>query len=249
MGSEDLWLICSRRRSHRPRVGRRGSGRWRDAEPRRACRSWPRRAGTSSPKAATPARPLVRDRRALCASAQGLQRARPPLSGGWRERRRRPVQALHGERVSPLVGRDHEIGLLLDRFARLRRGRPGRAVGGRGRHPRQDDQIQLQVFDTGIAIAANRSPSTLDRIHSVRDQSPEAHGTGLVLATVKCAIERHLGAACVRSELGMGCTFWPSRRRRAAGGCRAAIGSIGFRHWRLLRQAPTVAPEAPKGHR
>ena len=77
----------------------------------------------------------VRAGRSRAAAAEGLRRAARGLAGRGRGRAEGRFEALHGRRLTPLVGREHELGILLERWALGQGGRrPGGAALGRAGH-------------------------------------------------------------------------------------------------------------------
>ncbi len=71
---------------------------------------------------------------------------------------------------------------------------------------RQDDQIILQVSDSGIGI----SPEDQTHIFETSFRSGQVNnisGTGLGLSIVRECVEAHRGTILVESELGKGTTF------------------------------------------
>ena len=113
------------RRPGRRRRGAGGGGRRRDAEPRRppagAGRSGDGRGRGRHPP---PVGPAVRASPISGAQhRRGLRRPGRRVPGGCcRETAESRFEALHGQHLTPLVGREHELGLLLDRWRRARDG-------------------------------------------------------------------------------------------------------------------------------
>lgn len=79
---------------------------------------------------------------------------------------------------------------------------PGGSVTVRISHT--DDEIQIQVEDTGIGIPATFLPVVFDRF---RQAHSGKGGTGLGLAIVKSLVEAHDGQVTVESEEGKGARF------------------------------------------
>ncbi len=72
----------------------------------------------------------------------------------------------------------------------------------------EDDQVVLEVADTGVGIPADELPSLFDRFHRVADSPARSReGTGLGLALVRELAELHGGTVAVRSRPGVGSTF------------------------------------------
>lgn len=72
----------------------------------------------------------------------------------------------------------------------------------------KDDQIRIQVKDTGIGIAQKLIPRIFERFYRVdKARSRNTGGTGLGLAIVKHIVEVHNGNIVVDSELNKGTTF------------------------------------------
>ncbi|MCP4359351.1 MAG: GAF domain-containing protein [Chloroflexi bacterium] len=69
-----------------------------------------------------------------------------------------------------------------------------------------NNQIQLQVSDTGIGIHPEDQAHLFDRFYRGKDSS-YISGTGLGLAIVKEIIELHQGEITVESQMGEGTTF------------------------------------------
>jgi signal transduction histidine kinase len=71
-----------------------------------------------------------------------------------------------------------------------------------------DEQVMLQVADTGIGIAAEHHERIFDRFYQVNGTLSRPHeGSGLGLALVKEIVESHRGTVAVESQLEQGCTF------------------------------------------
>jgi len=68
--------------------------------------------------------------------------------------------------------------------------------------------VQVEVTDTGVGIAADELPHVFDRFYRVdRSRSRATGGAGLGLAVVKYLVEAHGGRVWVRSAPGQGSTF------------------------------------------
>lgn len=73
---------------------------------------------------------------------------------------------------------------------------------------RQDDEIRIQVIDTGVGIAAVDQPHIFEKFYRVRgDHVAHIKGTGLGLALAKSIVEKHNGRIWLESILGEGSTF------------------------------------------
>jgi PAS domain S-box-containing protein len=71
----------------------------------------------------------------------------------------------------------------------------------------QDDQVRLDVRDTGPGIPPEAQPRVFERFYRVAGANTEARGTGLGLAIVKTIVEQHGGRVWVTSRVGQGSTF------------------------------------------
>jgi signal transduction histidine kinase len=71
----------------------------------------------------------------------------------------------------------------------------------------QDNQLVLQVQDSGFGIPADELPHVFDRFHRVVSHRKLAPGTGLGLAITKALVEAHDGHIEVTSEEGKGSCF------------------------------------------
>jgi signal transduction histidine kinase len=96
------------------------------------------------------------------------------------------------------------VGNLIENAVRYNR--PGGRVDVRAW--RSGDDVVLEVADTGIGIAEADKARVFERFYRVdRARSRAAGGTGLGLALVRHAAERHGGEVSVESVLGEGTTF------------------------------------------
>ncbi|HWQ46810.1 MAG TPA: ATP-binding protein [Longilinea sp.] len=71
----------------------------------------------------------------------------------------------------------------------------------------EEDQIIIQVTDTGIGIPPLDLPFIFDKFYRASNAHTETSGTGLGLAIVKSIVENHQGRIWVDSKLGEGTTF------------------------------------------
>ncbi len=72
----------------------------------------------------------------------------------------------------------------------------------------EDDQIVLEVSDTGIGISADQLERIFDRFYQVDGSTTRRYGgTGLGLALVKEIVQAHGGGVSVQSVLDQGTTF------------------------------------------
>jgi heavy metal sensor kinase len=72
----------------------------------------------------------------------------------------------------------------------------------------EDNQIVIEVADTGIGIPCESLSRVFDRFYRVdKSRSRELGGTGLGLSISKALVERHGGRIEVESALGKGSTF------------------------------------------
>jgi two-component system NtrC family sensor kinase len=73
---------------------------------------------------------------------------------------------------------------------------------------RHEDEIRVQVTDTGMGIPAADQPHIFDKFYRVRgDHVATIKGTGLGLALVKGIVEKHQGRVWLESVFGEGSTF------------------------------------------
>ncbi|MFJ8025152.1 sensor histidine kinase [Streptomyces sp. NPDC096311] len=72
----------------------------------------------------------------------------------------------------------------------------------------EDDQVVLEVADTGSGIAAEDLPSVFDRFwRAEKSRSRRTGGSGLGLSIVRQLVAAHGGGVAVASELGAGSVF------------------------------------------
>lgn len=72
----------------------------------------------------------------------------------------------------------------------------------------QDDEMRVQVIDTGLGIPASDQPHIFEKFYRVRgDHVADIKGTGLGLAITKGIVEKHQGRIWLESVFGQGSTF------------------------------------------
>ena len=71
----------------------------------------------------------------------------------------------------------------------------------------QDDQVRLDVSDTGPGIPVEAQARVFERFYRVARSTNDIEGTGLGLAIVKSIVEQHGGRVWVTSVVGQGSTF------------------------------------------
>jgi PAS domain S-box-containing protein len=71
----------------------------------------------------------------------------------------------------------------------------------------RDDQVRLDVKDTGPGIPQEAQARLFERFYRVPNMSTDIHSTGLGLAIVKSIIDQHGGRVWVTSIAGQGSTF------------------------------------------
>jgi signal transduction histidine kinase len=71
----------------------------------------------------------------------------------------------------------------------------------------RDDELCVQVQDSGYGIPAEELPYVFDRFHRVSSHQKLAAGTGLGLAITKAFVEAHGGHIEVTSKMEQGSTF------------------------------------------
>jgi PAS domain S-box-containing protein len=71
-----------------------------------------------------------------------------------------------------------------------------------------DDALLCEVSDTGPGIAAEDLPKLFRRFSQLPSGAAKVGGTGLGLSICKAIVEAHGGRIGVRSQVGVGSTFW-----------------------------------------
>ncbi len=71
----------------------------------------------------------------------------------------------------------------------------------------QDDQVRVDVRDTGPGIPPEAQARVFERFYRVPSSATDERGTGLGLAIVKSIVEQHGGRVWVTSVVGQGSTF------------------------------------------
>ncbi len=71
----------------------------------------------------------------------------------------------------------------------------------------QDDELYIEVADTGIGIPPEAQTRLFERFYRVPHQDRAIRGSGLGLAIVKSVVEQHGGRVFVQSKVGQGSTF------------------------------------------
>jgi two-component system, OmpR family, sensor histidine kinase NblS len=69
-------------------------------------------------------------------------------------------------------------------------------------------KVRIEVVDTGIGIDAEDQEAIFDRFFRVENRVHTLEGTGLGLSIVRNIMERHQSQVQLRSEVGVGTTFW-----------------------------------------
>jgi signal transduction histidine kinase len=73
----------------------------------------------------------------------------------------------------------------------------------------ENDQIKVEVSDTGIGIPEEALPRIFDEFYRAKNaKAMEMEGTGLGLAIAKDVVEKHGGQISVESAVGEGSTFY-----------------------------------------
>jgi len=68
--------------------------------------------------------------------------------------------------------------------------------------------VRVEVEDTGCGIPAEDCDRVFDRFYRVEDKVHTLEGTGLGLSIVRNIIEKHHSTIHIKSEVGVGTTFW-----------------------------------------
>jgi signal transduction histidine kinase len=72
----------------------------------------------------------------------------------------------------------------------------------------KDDEVHIQVIDSGIGIPAADQPRIFEKFYRVRGEHVASiKGTGLGLAITKSIVEKHNGRVWLESVFGKGSTF------------------------------------------
>mgnify|MGYP002623998418 FL=1 len=71
----------------------------------------------------------------------------------------------------------------------------------------RDNELCVQVQDSGYGIPVDELPFVFDRFHRVSSHQKLAAGTGLGLAITRAFVEAHEGRIEVTSKMDMGSTF------------------------------------------
>ncbi|NJM46112.1 MAG: HAMP domain-containing protein [Alkalinema sp. RU_4_3] len=83
---------------------------------------------------------------------------------------------------------------------------PPEALTNRGTEPTA--KVRIEVVDTGIGIDAEDQEAIFDRFFRVENRVHTLEGTGLGLSIVRNIMERHQSQVHLKSEVGVGTTFW-----------------------------------------
>lgn len=73
---------------------------------------------------------------------------------------------------------------------------------------RDDDQIRVEIEDTGVGIPDSRLGRVFDRFYQASEADNQQLGTGLGLSLVRDFVDLHGGKVGVTSQQGEGSTFW-----------------------------------------
>ncbi len=74
--------------------------------------------------------------------------------------------------------------------------------------PTAQEQVRIEVSDTGIGIDPKDQEAIFDRFFRVENRVHTLEGTGLGLSIVKNIIDKHHSRIHLISEVGIGTTFW-----------------------------------------
>ncbi len=69
-------------------------------------------------------------------------------------------------------------------------------------------RVRIEIADTGIGIAPEDQSAIFDRFFRVENRVHTLEGTGLGLSIVRNIIEKHRSRVYLKSEVGVGTTFW-----------------------------------------
>jgi two-component system sensor histidine kinase NblS len=73
---------------------------------------------------------------------------------------------------------------------------------------RSVNRVRIEVADTGIGIDPEDQRRIFDRFFRVENRVHTLEGTGLGLSIVRNIIEKHHSSVHIKSEVGIGTTFW-----------------------------------------
>jgi two-component system phosphate regulon sensor histidine kinase PhoR len=71
----------------------------------------------------------------------------------------------------------------------------------------QDEELYLEVQDTGPGIPPEAQTRLFERFYRVPGNDSQTKGSGLGLAIVRTVVEQHGGRVFVQSRVGQGSTF------------------------------------------
>ncbi len=75
-------------------------------------------------------------------------------------------------------------------------------------HNQEEDQVRIEVSDTGIGIPKEDKEAIFERFFRVENRVHTLEGTGLGLSIVKNIIDKHNSKVHIESDVGVGTTFW-----------------------------------------
>ncbi len=75
-------------------------------------------------------------------------------------------------------------------------------------HNKEEDQVRIEVSDTGIGIPKEDKEAIFERFFRVENRVHTLEGTGLGLSIVKNIIDKHNSKVHIESDVGVGTTFW-----------------------------------------
>jgi two-component system, OmpR family, sensor histidine kinase NblS len=84
----------------------------------------------------------------------------------------------------------------------------GAAGDGADRPPTVPRQVRVEIIDTGIGIDPEDQEAIFERFFRVENRVHTLEGTGLGLSIVRNIIQRHHSHVHLKSEVGVGTTFW-----------------------------------------